>query len=112
MLGEPDREQRRQRHADEASRHPDENLIGPDVTGTAIFGDALGPVGTGVNLLNGASDNVVEDNLISGNGNGLFILGAGADNNTIQRNLVGTAKGGLDPLGNVASGIRLIGGPV
>jgi CSLREA domain-containing protein/uncharacterized repeat protein (TIGR01451 family) len=86
------------------------NRIGTDLAGTAD----LGNVGSGVLLdgLNANANNAVvgglgagEGNLVSGNGQGIQVLGA-PSNVRIQGNLVGTTPDG-SPLGNSFQGIYL-----
>lgn len=77
------------------------NYIGADATGTA---EVAGP-GTGILILNGASNTVggpseAERNVISGNdGSGIRISGATATDNVIQGNYIGTDRTGTAPLG-------------
>jgi hypothetical protein len=99
------------------------NYIGTDATGTHAVPNAVGIQFAGphtTSLVGGTAPGAA--NLISGN---LFGIGLGAapglfssftEGVIVQRNLVGTAANGVDPLGNnqgiVISGSRnLIGGP-
>ena len=82
------------------------NYVGSDRNGTT----ALGNAGTGV-LVNNAPGNTVggatagEGNLVSGNGFGVGILNAGATDNQVLGNLIGTDASGQADLGNAASGV-------
>jgi CSLREA domain-containing protein len=92
------------------------NYIGTDVTGLL----AVGNVQQGVRLENSEnppptppSNNVIggtdpgAGNVISGNGdNGIRIV-QGANNTTVQGNLIGTDKTGLVALGNAAAGVAI-----
>jgi hypothetical protein len=95
------------------------NLIGVDATGTNALPNSLNGV-----VITGASGNVVGGsvmearNIISGNGHhGVFLANAGAAQNEIRGNLIGTDPGGRLKLGNSFCGIRvegpgnMIGGP-
>jgi CSLREA domain-containing protein len=85
------------------------NFIGTDPSGTV----ALGNLSDGI--LTSGSGNVIggtllaSRNLISGNGNGMQLAG-GASQNVIQRNLIGTAADGTTPLGNRFAGVFLFSG--
>ena len=90
------------------------NFIGTDTTGTA----ALGNTGDGVLIDEGASGNTIgaagSINVISGNNNGVHILGTGAGavgsgttGNIILNNYIGTDITGSLALGNVDDGILL-----
>ena len=86
------------------------NLIGTDVTGTVAVGN-----GNGVVILH-APNNVVgwdptagppaPPNLITGNGNGVFISGSAATGNKVMNNTIGSPGGGTPP-GNSAFGVWL-----
>jgi parallel beta-helix repeat protein len=73
------------------------NYIGTDVSGTSAL-----PNGCGVDILH-ASGNIVSDNLISGNGNGVTIRRSEAMNNTLSGNKIGTDASGTFALPNWAS---------
>jgi parallel beta-helix repeat protein len=76
------------------------NYIGTDLSGTA----AWSILRDGVHI-NGASYNQIIDNLISGNEqNGLYICCSG-EGNTVRNNCIGSDISGLNPLGNVQSGV-------
>ena len=86
------------------------NNIGTNATGTAALGN-----GTGV-FIDGSSDNQVGlsafvGNLISGNGRGVWISGAGATGNTLVRNYIGTDAAGSAAVGNSTQGIMIDGAP-
>lgn len=84
------------------------NYIGTDSAGTV----AIPNTNNGV-LIVACSDNSVggptgdERNTISGNGNGVTILGANARNNRIQTNFIGTDATGQADLGNLVHGVRI-----
>jgi CSLREA domain-containing protein len=84
------------------------NFVGTNRTGAA----AIANTGAGVEL-DGASNNFIggtnfgEGNVISGNSaDGLEITG-GASNNLVQANLIGLTADGLGALGNSGSGIEI-----
>ncbi|MEM0961907.1 MAG: T9SS type A sorting domain-containing protein [Bacteroidota bacterium] len=80
------------------------NHIGTTVDGTA----ALGNSGDGVDLNDGASNNDLYDNVISGNGgNGVVISGTDTQNNVLGRNTIGTNADGAN-LGNGDDGVRAV----
>ena len=58
----------------------------------------------------GSQRNIVERNIVSGNGNGIFVLGDGTDDSIIRSNLIGTDISGLLRLGNDV-GIRVLHRP-
>jgi uncharacterized delta-60 repeat protein len=94
------------------------NHIGTNVNGTSALENVL----RGVQIENGASDNLIgtnsdgvgdvfERNIISGNSNiGILIAGAGSDNNVIAGNFIGTDVSGTLDLGNATHGIQISGG--
>jgi len=94
------------------------NFIGTDATGNR----SLGIAGDGVFLAEGASYNWIgvnpsggtavadEGNVISGNGNDGFQITAGANNNVLAGNKIGTDVTGTVPLGNAMSGIQIYDG--
>lgn len=83
------------------------NYIGTDITGEialSING------GDGVRV-DGAPNNLIADNLISGNTqNGLSIVNAGASANRVERNVIGANAAKTKGLGNAAAGIVLEAG--
>jgi len=84
------------------------NYIGTDPPGTQAapnFGDGI-VIGSGTNLIGGAT--AANANLISGNAsNGIVLAGPAATGNTIQGNFIGTALGGVSPLGNGGNGVAV-----
>ncbi|WP_419189358.1 right-handed parallel beta-helix repeat-containing protein [Stieleria marina] len=74
-----------------------DNNVGTDLTGqNAVPNNAIGVI-----LLAGASDNLVVDNLISGNtASGLALIGIDTQNNTIDGNHIGFTEGFTDQLAN------------
>ncbi len=83
------------------------NYIGTDVTGEIALSINDGD---GVHI-DGAPDNVVAHNLISGNmggtGNGLTIVDAGANGNVVTGNIIGLGAGKDADLGNAAAGVAI-----
>jgi len=82
------------------------NLIGPGSDGQSIPG---GRAIVGV-IVDGAPGNFVGTvggarNVVSGNGDGIQIQGAGATGNFVQNNYVGTDVTGASDLGNAFSGV-------
>lgn len=70
------------------------NWIGLDAAGTSALPNTF----AGIYVINGASDNLIDRNVISGNTNeGVRIAGPGTTGNRVRRNLVG-----LDALGSLA----------
>jgi hypothetical protein len=53
----------------------------------------------------------VERNIISGNGNGVFIFQKGVNENVVMGNYIGTDISGARPLGNSEGGVVIIDGP-
>ena len=88
------------------------NFIGTDSSGTII----LGNTGAGVGIYFGAHDNIIggtnsgEENLISGNGNGVLIQGDGSDRNVLIGNLIGTDVTGTVALPNTGHGVAITAG--
>jgi len=89
------------------------NYIGTDVSGMVALGNA--ERGIGINEAGqglATTLNVIERNLISGNGtNGVDIYGADTVNNTLRGNLIGTDAAGTSALGNGGAGIWFGNGP-
>jgi parallel beta-helix repeat protein len=86
------------------------NYIGVD--GSGLWG--AGNLYNGIAIWQGASNNTVGGasdgyrNIISGNRqNGIWIAGAGADQNKVLGNYIGTRADGTEPIGNGYSGIAL-----
>ncbi|MEG4044661.1 Calx-beta domain-containing protein, partial [Microcoleus sp. Pol17_C1] len=80
------------------------NLIGTDVTGTVAIGNYAG-----ISIRN-APENLIQDNLISGNGGlggGIGINGPTANQNRVVGNLIGTDITGNVALGNTIYGISI-----
>jgi len=94
------------------------NYIGVTASGTGRLGNAFQGVAinsAAFNLIGGAAPDA--GNVISGNTNiGVWLFGASASNNVIQRNLIGTDATGNTAIGNSSSGMlveapgNLIGG--
>lgn len=89
------------------------NFIGTDATGSQPQPNAFG----GIAVFNGANGVVIGGNapgarnVISGNGTvGIYLLGSGATNNTIQGNFVGLNASGTSAVPNSFAGIYILGG--
>ncbi len=89
----------------------DSNYVADNFIGTDLDGDSdLGKAGAGV-LVSGASDAKLLENLISGNdSHGVSITSSGADDNSLEGNLIGTSAGGEAALGNGSYGVAIAGG--
>lgn len=90
------------------------NRVGTDVSGTMALSDSK-TIGVAVEHGEG---NVIEGNLISGNGGGGVILGEKASRNWLRGNYIGTAADGVSALPNNGKGgvvvygtSNVIGGP-
>lgn len=83
------------------------NLIGTDESGT----DRLANGSNGVEI-DDALDNLLIDNLVSGNGlDGVLITGNNATSNELQGNFIGTDNTGINPLGNDGNGVQVNDAP-
>jgi len=81
------------------------NYIGTDVTGSYSI-----PNATGICLDDASNNNIMENNLLSGNiSYGLFIVTTGSEYNIFRGNLVGTNATGTDTIPNDV-GLLLAGG--
>jgi parallel beta-helix repeat protein len=79
-----------------------ENRIGTDRAGTVDLGNVF----SGVTIEDGAKDNRILDNVISGNDRqGVEIRGAGTDENRLERNLIGLNLAGDTALRNGGAGV-------
>ena len=87
------------------------NYIGTDMSGTT----ALGNVGDGVRIEEGATGNSIGDgtvegrNIISGNttGVGVWIIDSGTSNNTVRGNFIGTDVTGTVAIPNNRGGVEI-----
>ena len=88
------------------------NFIGTDTNGNLALpntGDGLTINGAPANTIGGARAGA--GNLISANSQGgVFLNGAGASNNLVQGNYIGTDVSGRLALSNSASGVTILGG--
>jgi CSLREA domain-containing protein len=80
------------------------NRIGVDADG-----NAAGNVGSGIDITENATGNLIgPNNTISANsGRGIFVGLSGADDNTITGNRIGVGPDGLSPMGNAFEGILI-----
>ncbi len=96
------------------------NRVGTDNSGT----EALGNIGDGITIMEGASNNFIggdrvidsgplgQGNLISGNGDsGIQIQNEGTTGNYVRGNLIGTNISGTTSLGNLKNGITILDSP-
>ncbi len=86
------------------------NFIGTDTTGALVRGNSLPGiwVASAGNLIGGT--NASSRNIVSGNGqSGIYLTGTGATNNLVQGNLIGTDYSGSFALSNGGDGISLTG---
>lgn len=87
------------------------NFIGTDITGASDLGNVQNGVvisDAPFNLIGGT--NLAAQNVISGNDqSGIYVLGATADGNMIQGNLIGTDVTGRVALSNSADGVTIYG---
>ncbi len=89
------------------------NFIGVNAAGNA----ALGNISDGIAITNGASNNIIggvspgERNVISANGNGIFIAQSvvPTSGNIVRGNYIGTDASGALALGNLFTGIDIAG---
>ena len=80
------------------------NFIGTDRDGQKVVRNA----GNGIAIVEGASNNLLDRNLVSGNGDaGVDLSGAATSGNKITGNKIGTNISGRDPLGNQGNGISV-----
>jgi parallel beta-helix repeat protein len=83
------------------------NYIGLNASGTGAVPNTF----AGLYLLNGAKNNVVAGNVISGNTNeGVRIADAGTTGNVVRANYVGTTAAGNGAIGNGFGGITIYAG--
>ncbi len=81
------------------------NYLGLAADGTAIGGNQIGVT------ISSQSNNLVRNNVISGNFYGVRLSGSTATDNTIRNNYIGTDAGGTLDKGNSNDGIRIEGSP-
>ncbi|HEV3204071.1 MAG TPA: hypothetical protein VGY77_06805 [Gemmataceae bacterium] len=86
------------------------NYIGTDITGQSPLGNAGSGIGISSpgNLVGGLGQGTY--NVISANGNYGVALLAGATENVVQANIVGTNLNGTTPVGNAYAGVGIQGG--
>ncbi len=82
----------------------EDNYIGLRTNGTTADGNQ-----TGI-YVSGGSSNLILDNVISSNTNGVRLVGSAAQANVVQGNYIGTDAGGTADRGNTTDGIRVSGG--
>jgi titin len=88
------------------------NVIESDYVGTDPAGNAAAPNGlAGVAIQNGAANNLVGADLISGNGRyGVLLSGPGTAGNVVASCLIGSNAAGNAALGNRQDGVRIEAG--
>ena len=79
------------------------NLLGTDASGTADLGNDS----SGLTAASGASYNRIENNVISGNGDGVEFVHADTVSNTVIGNYIGLDATGTLPLGNDSQGVYI-----
>lgn len=88
------------------------NYIGTNAAGTSAIGNAAAGVrisdAAGNNHIGGLSAGV--RNIISGNGSGVIITGAGTSSNHVEGNYIGTDVTGTSSVGNQEAGVDISGG--
>ena len=93
------------------------NFLGTDATGTVVAGNT----GSGVDLYNAASFNIIgtngdgtddanEGNLISGNFNAVSLQGTGVTENVVAGNLIGSDRTGTIALGQLSDNVWIVRG--
>jgi hypothetical protein len=91
----------------------DNALVGNYIGIAGDGGTAFGNKSSGVYIYGGASDNAVQQNVISGNANaGVFISGTGTRKNNIADNLIGTDAAGISAVPNQNRGVFIGGGAI
>ena len=71
------------------------NYIGINLEGTETWGHPRDGIHS-----NGASYNLIRDNVIGGNGSGIYLCCVADGHNTVTANIIGTDASGETPLGN------------
>ncbi len=85
-----------------ATNTVENNYIGTDVSGAVALGNSF----DGISIDEGASGNLIQYSLISGNGwSGVHVSGTDSVNNVIQFNQIGLKVKGDGSLGNGANGV-------
>ena len=84
------------------------NHIGTDANGTVDLGNGR----YGVEISDGAQNNIIEQNVISSNNlDGVYIHENDTTGNTVSGNYIGIAANGTDDLGNGGAGVHILDGP-
>src|ERR1700730_2437965 len=88
-----------------------QNTVRGNYIGLGATGSAVANTFAGIRIESGAANNVVANNVISGNtSEGLRIIDAGSSGNIVQGNLVGTAPGGGSAVANGFAGVTMYNG--
>jgi astacin (peptidase family M12A) len=88
-----------------------QNTVRGNYIGLGATGSAVPNTFAGIRIESGAANNVVANNVISGNtSEGLRIIDAGSSGNIVQGNLVGTAPGGTSAVPNGFAGVTMYNG--
>lgn len=88
-----------------------DNQIEGCYLGVALDGETPFPNTNGLLIREGASGNLITGSVLSGNVfDGLFILGEGTDNNTVEDSFIGTDAGGSLAVGNGQGGVLIANG--
>ncbi len=83
------------------------NYIGTNAAGTVALANTF----NGINILNGAANNIISGNVLSGNlSEGLRIADSGTSGNKVYGNLAGTSAAGITAIPNGFAGVSVLFG--